>query len=351
MASVVEIQPGSLPPLVRDLGLLTGLLTPSSPGSDSLLLDLSWFQNALENIEAIPTRRDQLMAVLRDILAGQTPLQADGLDWYPLDVGDIPSYVYLVLPTDDSGATSTIGVGILTALSEGSGDQAFVGIPLLLLADGTSPEIVTGQQLNGQNYPIELGVTIGDNLTFVGNVYFSAAPTFTLTLTNTTPPTIVTTLQGLLDAEVAFNVVLGLPAVVAFLNSNIGETTITVGSVLTTLGLLQQSGSAYQLGSLAAFQNKTPLQIAELLVADALQVLASNANPIVPIAGGGVWVFGTPDGTGGTDYPDPRARRLGRCAGGRNLHADAGHAGRRRDRCPGARVLVHEHPGELPALR
>lgn len=302
MPSVVEIQFESLPPLVRDLGLLTGLLTPSSPGNDSLLFDLTWFQHALENIEAIPTRRDQLMVVLRDLLAGQTPLQVGGLDWYPLNVSGIPSYVHLVLPPDDSGATSTIGVGLLTALSEGSGDQASVAVPLLLLANGTSPEIVTGQQLNGQNYPIELGVTLGDNLTFVGDVYFSAAPTFTLTLTNTTPATIVTTLQELLDAQVAINVVLGLPAVVAFLNSNIGETTITVGGLLTTLGLLQQSGNAYQLGSLAAFQNKTPLQIAELLVADALQVLASNARPIVPIAGGGVWVFGTPGGEGGTDY-------------------------------------------------
>ena len=243
------------------------------------------------------------MAVLRDLVGGLTPTAVAGRDWYPVCPSGAASYVHVVLPPDDSGTTSTIGVGVLTPLPTGAGgDQAYAYFPIVLLTEGSDPQVVTGQRVGGQAYPIELGLTIGDSLEFVGDVDFTAAPSATLTLATTSPPTVVTTLSQLLDAKAVVDTVLGLPKVRGLLNTDLGPTTITVGGLLAAIGLLEPAGAGYQLASLSAFLDQTPLQIAEALFAGVLKMLASDEKPLVPIGAGGVWIFGEPAGTGVTDY-------------------------------------------------
>ena len=177
MADEVEFAVDEIAPLLRDLGLLTGLLAPGDRGGDSLLFELSWFPQAQANLKAIPARRARLMAVLRDLVGGLTPTAVAGRDWYPVRPSGAASYVHVVLPPDDSGTTSTIGVGVLTPLPTGAGgDQAYAYFPIVLLTEGSDPQVVTGQRVGGQAYPIELGLTIGDSLEFVGDVSFTAAP-------------------------------------------------------------------------------------------------------------------------------------------------------------------------------
>ena len=303
MADEVEFAVDGIAPLLRDLGLLTGLLAPGDRGGDSLLFELSWFAQAPANLKAIPARRARLMAVLRDLVGGLTPTAVAGRDWYPVCPSGATGYVHVVLPPDDSGTTSTIGVGVLTPLPTGAGgDQAYAYFPIVLLTEGSDPQVVTGQRVGGQAYPIELGLTIGDSLEFVGDVYFTAAPSATLTLATTSPPTVVTTLSQLLDAKAVVDTVLGLPKVRGLLNTDLGPTTITVGGLLAAIGLLEPAGAGYQLASLSAFLDQTPLQIAEALLAGVLKMLASDEKPLVPIGAGGVWIFGEPAGTGVTDY-------------------------------------------------
>ncbi|HST60255.1 MAG TPA: DUF6603 domain-containing protein, partial [Longimicrobium sp.] len=81
----------------------------------------------------------------------------------------------------------------------------------------------------------------------------------------------------------------------------VGGSPFTVGDVLAATGILQQTGGAYTFGSLTGLADKTPQQIAELLLSKALQKLAANDKPIVALGEGGIWVFGTKDGTA-TDY-------------------------------------------------
>ena len=296
----IEIPAGTIPPLVSDIGLLVGLLNQGNPG---FLFELSWFQQALTNIEAIPTRRGLLMQVLDDLL-GQATSQQNGRNWYSLNLGGSTGCVYVVLTSDDTSNSSTIGLGILEALPTGTaGDQASAYFPLFLLVEGNNPVIITGQQADGQSYPIELAVTISGSLAFTSDVYFTAAPTFSLTLLNAEPQVTVTTLDGLLSANNAVNAVLGLPVVDGVLKTTFGQSTIKVGDLLTQVGILEQpqSDGPYQLGTLDPFQNMTPLQAAEALFADALSLLASDTNPLVTIEGGGIWIFSTTDGAS-TDY-------------------------------------------------
>ncbi|MBV9957861.1 MAG: hypothetical protein JO360_05535, partial [Acidobacteria bacterium] len=144
-------------------------------------------------------------------------------------------------------------------------------------------------------------------LEFVGNIYFAdTAPNFTLSFLNMQPPSQQSTAQTLADLQNATlanwaNAVLGTQTVAGWLGTNVPSTNTKIGDVLTSLNLLQMSGGQYQLGGLTDFENKTPLQIAEELVAEALKILASNDNPILKLGDGGIYIVSEAS-NGGADY-------------------------------------------------
>jgi hypothetical protein len=308
----IKIPPGEIPLLVQDAGLVTGLLRSSAP---DLYFELDWFADAVAQIEAIPSRRGPLLKLLRDLLGKRAPGTPTDRAWYTFPVDGAPSYVYVVLPVDDTtGPASTIGIGILHGFSAGPFSlRASLYVPLFEVPLA-SPVVVTGSG----THPIELAldvpfgqkVTAGgvtfDGIQFLGNVTFTTPPGFTLAFSNASPSgpqSTVSTLAALQRSDVTewINAVLGVAGVKTWLDQKIGGSPFTVGTVLAATDILQQTGGAYTFGSLTGLAGMTPQGIAELLLSRALQTLAANDKPVVALGKGGIWVFGTKDGTA-TDY-------------------------------------------------
>lgn len=297
--SEIPVPSDQVPRLVQDLGLAAGLLRRDDRG---LFFSLSWFQNAMEEIRKIPSRRKELMALLRDLLGTADANAPSDRAWYPLPYQGSASGVYVVLPRDDSEARGTIGVGILKNFTRGGAKiRAYSYVPLFAIPIEQGKPVVTGSA----GYPIELVLTIGgidfaagdvkfDTMRFQGDVFFSgAAPKFALTFnTKPNPSTFDTLVRLLSDAVTWINAVLADANVKAWLDQSIGKSQFTIGGVLAAIGILEKSGDAYKFGSLDALRDKSAQQIAELLFAKALQTLAARKEPIVPYGDGGLWVFG-----------------------------------------------------------
>lgn len=308
----IKIPPGKVPLLVQDAGLVTGLLRSSGP---DLFFELDWFADAVAQIQQIPSRRGPLLKLLRDLLGKPAAGTPTDRAWYTFPVAGTPSYVYVVLPLDDTtGPSSTLGIGILQGFSSGPFSlRASLYVPLFEVPLA-SPAVVTGSV----THPIELAldvpfgqtVTVGgttfDGIQFLGSVTFTTPPGFTLAFRNQSPSgpqSTVSTLAALQRPDVAawINAVLGVAGVKTWLDQKIGGSPFAVGAVLSATGILQQAGGSYTLGSLSALAGLTPQQIAERLLARALQTLAANDKPVVALGGGGIWVFGTEEG-GATAY-------------------------------------------------
>lgn len=301
--AAIEIQASELPPLVRDTGLLVGLLTQQN---QSLVFETSWFADPGPSIEAIPKNHAGLMALLRDLLGTPAPNTPSDRDWYALDWEGKPSGVYVVLPTSDSGASSTIGVGLLHDFTEGELEvELSAYVPLFSIPVG-DPVIVTGEA----GFPVELVLTLtgqafsAANQTFTGlslegDIVFTGAPSFSLSFlpAGSQPP--VTTLAELQAAAInaIVNAALGTATVKSWLATPIAGSPVTVGAVLSAVGILQGAAGSYTFGSFSELEGKTPLQIAELLLAAGLKLLASIGKPIVAFGGGGIWIFGETSGT------------------------------------------------------
>lgn len=308
----VKLPAEKVPLLVQDVGVLTGLLQARDP---DLYFEFDWFANAVQEIRAMPSRRGPLLKLLRDLLGKPAPDTPTDRSWYTFPFEKAPTYVYVVLPVDDTtGPASTVGIGILKSYTAGPfALQASLYVPLFDIPLGT-PVVVTGSA----PHPLELvldvafGQTVAaggvkfDGLRFLGNVTFDAPPGFTLEFRNLDPPgpqSTVNTLDTLRSATVTewINAVLGVEGVKAWLDQKIGASSFTVGDVLNAVGILDRAGGAYTFGSLTALVGMTPQEIAELLLGKALQTLAANDKPVVAFGEGGIWVFGTP-ADGSTDY-------------------------------------------------
>jgi len=308
----VKLLADRVPPLVQDIGVLAGLL--QSRGRD-LFFELDWFANAVAEIEAIPSRRAAVLKLLRDLLGTPAPNTPTNRHWYTFPYQGATTYVYVVLPRDDTtGPASTIGLGILQNFDAAPFRlQASLYVPLFNVPTGT-PAAVTGSA----DHPIELALGIGlgttvaaggakfDGLQFLGNVTFGTPPGFALAFTNLEPagaqPT-VSTLEELRSAAVAerLNAVLGVAGVKAWLNQGVGALPVTVGAVLAAAGIVERRDGTYTFGSLSGLAGRTSLQVAELLLARALQALAANDRAILTFGEGGIRVFATAAGTS-TDY-------------------------------------------------
>jgi hypothetical protein len=255
-----------------------------------------------------------MLALLRGLLGQPAPQAPPGQSWYVLPLSGAPTPIHAVLPTDDSGDSATIGIGILDLYTRGKlSVLAAAYAPLFTIPIG-DPVVVTGRA----NHPIELSLTVGLGQTVTaGGVTFDGAelicglyvqdstPELSLTFTLNGKPagSVVHTLDALRSASVTawINAMLGVDSVAAWLKRPIGASSISAGGALVTAGILNQSGGTYAFGTLDSLVGKTPTQIGETLLSVVLKVLASNDKPIVPFDGGGIWVFGMTD-QGATDY-------------------------------------------------
>ena len=107
------------------------------------------------------------------------------------------------------------------------------------------------------------------------------------------------TLSALLkgDAVDWIDAVLGLSPVEGFLDTKIGSSTSeTIASVLVALNLLG-AGKPYKLADLSAFLNQDPLDVAKALLKEALDILATQTKPLIPVGkDGGFWVVRRTEG-------------------------------------------------------
>jgi hypothetical protein len=311
--TTVQIPSDQIPPLVQDVGLLAGLLVAGDDKSH-VGFDFDWFGNVPAELEQVPSRRPELMKLLRDLLGTPAPNGPPGRSWYPLPWNGAPTVVCAVLPTDDTGESSVVGTGIFHVFTRGKvAVTASAYAPLFTIPLG-SPVVITGRA----GHPIELSIAADlgqdvtvDGLTFNGlaltcSIFIQdTVPAFSLQFTKDHQPvgSVLNTLDALLARSATdwINALLGVDGVKAWLDQPVGTTNISVGDVLVATKVLVNTNGTYTLGSLDFLKNSSPAQIAETLLAAALQKLAANDKPLIPFGGGGIWVFGTAVGDD-TDY-------------------------------------------------
>lgn len=318
----IMIPANALDRRLTDLGLLLGILRTNDGGVE-LSFNTEWFSNPLPYLKQIPNDTDNLLDLLRAVLGTPAADMPDPTgqiwEWYGIDWNGASSGAYIVLMQSGTTAPWTIGVALWHPYT---GDEAIIAIaswffvPLFNLPVGT-PVIITGSS----GYPVQLRLDINDTketftagsgssavaftgIEFQGNIYFSdTEPNFTLDFLNLTPPSsqsTVATLAGLQNVNFWINAVLGNATVDGWLSTTIPSTGKAIGAVLVDLQLLQLNGTQYALGGLSAFENQTPAGIAEMLLAEALQALASNQTPFVALGSGGIYFVSEPVG----DPPD-----------------------------------------------
>jgi hypothetical protein len=306
---------GPLDARIANVGLLLGLLTGSP---DDLSLDLDWFANPLPSLEHMPQDATHLLALLRSFLGSVAPGTPADREWYALNWTDetgteVDSGIYVVLPLENAPAPAVVGVGIGRTFNAATASVpigAWGYVPLFEIPIG-SPVVVTGTNAN----PIDLELTITSQtpinvpgggtfsgLAFTSHITFSGTPSFELAFVKPVPPADpITTLAGLqkLSAAQWVNALLTVPQVLKWLSTSIVSTAVTIGDVLSNLGLLiALDGGGYTLGDFHEFEGKSALQVAQILLAQALQTIASVQDPIVPLGSGGLYVVGIPTSDG-----------------------------------------------------
>ncbi len=313
----------TLDPISAQLGVLIGLLQPTTL-ANSYTLNFNWFDDPITPLKRIPSDTNDLLTLLRDVLGAASANPPDDRAWYPIQSTGALSNLYVVLPKDN-GSSAVIGLGITHTYTDTTGE--IVIIPKLYFSLFSLP--VTGNPfvLGQVNTPIEVVLNIkdtkekftgkdqqGKDISFDGfqldgNICFAGTgSSFSLNFLDLQPSgsqSTYTTLADLLNSASSaidwINIVLGRPTVTTWMNQKLGTSNETPGSLLVALGLLQLSGTQYEVGNLSQFTSQSPLQILEHFFFTVLQQLASNTNPLIPIENGGVYVVSEP-AAAGTDY-------------------------------------------------
>jgi hypothetical protein len=299
---------GSLDARIANVGLLLGVLTGTP---DDLSLDLDWFANPLPALEHMPHDATHLLALLRSFLGEVASGAPTDREWYALNWTDangeeVASGIYVVLPAQDAPAPAVVGVGIGHTFDATPTTPigAWAYLPLFEIPLGNQV-VVTGSSA----HPIDLELTVTSQkplsvpgggtfsgISFTSEVTFSGTPSFALAFVKPSPPADpITTLAGLRNATAVqwLNLLLTYAPVKSWLATPIASSTVTIGSLLANLGLLvAQSGGTYALGDFHLFDGKSALAVAQMLLAQALKIVAGIAKPVVPLGTGGLYVVG-----------------------------------------------------------
>lgn len=324
--SSIEIDDSRFDPTVRKLGLVAGLLETAGAGKVRFLLD--WFNDPMARLRETPNRRGVLLALLREQLGGDpiAPGKNQGWSWYPLDRDALPNGVFVVLPEkDDAGPEAVIGVG-LRARTEGANGSVdcYVHIPLFTIPPKTNPLIVGDDQ-----HPIRIwidGVSKGGDVTvrLTGEVRFSAAPTFKLEVKVKSLEALAKSLEELRADPVraVIKALLDSDVMKEWLARKVGTTGLTVSAFLEAIHILAKGGDGkWELAKLDQFNGASALQIAQIAIADMLNVIAETKKPVVTFKGGGLSIVRRDAEGGAKDFgfrvaaPDITTRKSDKTAG------------------------------------
>src|SRR5688500_10039966 len=113
--TVLTIPSSSIPALLKDLGLLAGLLSETG---DDVGLDLAWFGDAAGQLRLAPTRWQAQLDLLKTLLGDPVPNSPAG-DWHALPSADGRSPVHIVARAGAEKGTGVIGLGIFDNHADG----------------------------------------------------------------------------------------------------------------------------------------------------------------------------------------------------------------------------------------
>lgn len=302
------------------VGLVIGLLTRGSDGKLSVNTD--WFASPISQLESAPTRVKTLVDVLDQYFipidgASQTLLGNES-QWFDIYSGQdgVPTGLCLVAPTPGS-SSGTIGLGVFTQIEV---DELTISmcaqVPLFYLNDGEAPQFILaggGDDSRKCKIAIEAyseGAVPDSPLDFN---FMSAVATvdvsknfdtsFDLSFKNVDPttgnPTPISPTSDVIIAG-ALNALVTQGSY--WLSSYIGDSTLTIGDLLTAAGLInQQTDSTSDKTTYSFDEDKFntlkasgPVEVLKnfliALVNDLLEPLVSGDEPLLAIEGGGVYV-------------------------------------------------------------
>jgi len=302
----ITIDASELDPRVKDGALLIGLLEGQDP--QPLTLNEEWFKDPPKSIADIPKRTGILLDLLGDILGSPSSnIVSNGNSWHPISVGGKPTGLYVVLPKENNTDPTLLGAGLW---GQFGGDDAKItpSVHLPLVALRANEETATKYPrfvLGKQETPLEVAITVESREPFTktfyalrieGSIYFDRAdPTLQVSFLDKggQPLEVFHSLQELLDrsAKDWLDAVLKTPSVKEWLNGEIGSSEQTPGTVLAKLGILiPADDNGYEVADLSGFRDQDPLERAQALIFAALEVLAGQEEPIIPVGEHGIYI-------------------------------------------------------------
>ena len=306
----IHIESDSLDVRVRDAGLLINLLTGSG---SSLLLNENWFADPFDqaNLGGVGGRGDELVKLIIDFVGEAVSNPPNKASWHPVSIEGKPTGLNLVVETKPSttasGNATTISLGLFHSTESGTNPKIdaalFIVLPLLtfdggiwafVLGKASNPAQVVGEVATDASF--SAGSKTYNTLRVTGNFVLDGnAPHFQINFVAKNGSTVdaITSLSELLNGSAVdwINAVLGVSGVQSFLDAKIGSsTTQTIGSVLVAIKLLNQSTS-FTVADLSVFSNQKSVDVAKNLLKEALEILVTQSDPLIPIGkDGGFWV-------------------------------------------------------------
>jgi hypothetical protein len=295
---------------VVDLGLLIGLLKDS--GNREFSVNIDWFSDPVTQLEECPTRLSGLLSVIDNSFNVVNGIHYTTLDqsevWYSIFSGveSSPTGLCLVAPKVGS-ASGVLSLGVFDQLSvEDLTISLYARVPLFYLEDGQAPQFILGSGSSPEQeckiaieiYSSSAAPNLASALNFMSAVA-NVDPAkdletdFTLSFftgfdPNSGSKTEVTPAPA--DAIAAL-VSLGS----YWLSSYIGDSTLTIGDLLTAGGLVNRTIDSitgkkiysFDQARFNAIKASNPASVIKnLLIAvvrDLLDPLLSGAKPLVAI--------------------------------------------------------------------
>ncbi|GAB5448410.1 DUF6603 domain-containing protein [Gymnodinialimonas sp.] len=330
---MASISASSLTSWLEQIGVLVNLLTTTDDGFD---VNEAWFEHPwgdgdIKNIDGVPQRPEVLFPLVDAILGpaatgggipGLTDPAGNTLNWYPINFGETVTGVSLVMSDPTASFETTpgdIGVGMqhtFTSTSAKGSVDVFGYAPIYALLTGGDADFA----LAGADTPLTVSFVVNldtpapfesssvSKITITGFLSLAdkVSPSFEVDFfdaddTKLASATSLTELIGS-SIEMGLDTLLQTKSVTDFLNSSIGETSLTVGQLLVAGLLLQENSGVYTLADYSAWSDKSALQIAAEIVFHMLDELSEEQSVLIPMGNGGLYVVAQQTSDTATDY-------------------------------------------------
>lgn len=301
----ITIDPIELDPFVLDSAVLLGLLEKRD--AQPLALNEDWFEHPAEYIRDIPKSPERLLHLLADMLEpAALGISSNGDAWYPIGQNGEPTGLYIILSADHAASPAHAGVGLWKEFcQDGINITPRLRLPLFAMVPEKDPSFALGESgtplelvmsVDSSKNPFKAGSRTFTTLHIQAEIYFDGtAPTLAVSFLDKDgdPVRMLPSLQALLEGSAGdwIDVVLDTAPVRAWLNSSIGSSEQTPGTLLADLNILTRAdGDGYRLADLSDFSEKAPLDCAQELLFTALSLLADQDRALVPLGADGIYI-------------------------------------------------------------